>query len=180
MAELVSKTYSEALFEVAKEDDIIDQIQGDFDLVISSFNDYPEFFEIFKTPKINFEEKKAIIKDIFEGKISESLLNFINVILDKKRGSDIYEIKAAFDERVDDYKGIAKVTVETVVPLTEAQLSHLTEKLAQKTGKKINLTTQINKELVGGMLIKMGDHVIDGSVKYKLQGMLEGLTQIIV
>lgn len=180
MAELVSKTYSEALFEVAKEDNKVDELQAEFEFVVSSFKEYPEFYEIFKTPKINFEEKKRIIHEIFADKVSESLLNFIYVILDKKRGSDILEIKSAFDQRVDDYKGIAKVTVETVLPLTESQLSAITEKLAVKTGKQVVIETVINKSLVAGMVIKMGDHVIDGSVKYKLEGMLEGLTQIIV
>ncbi|GAU75709.1 F0F1 ATP synthase subunit delta [Fusibacter sp. 3D3] len=180
MAELVSKTYSEALFEVAKEMKMIDSFQAEFEFVVSSFNDYPDFFEIFKTPKIDFEEKKKMIHEIFSDKISENLLNFIYVILDKKRGSDILEIKSAFDQRVDDYKGIAKVTVETVVPLTESQRSDITEKLAIKTGKQVVLNAIINKSLVGGMVIKMGDQVIDGSVKYKLEGMLEGLTQIIV
>ncbi len=180
MAELVSKTYSEALFEVAKEESAIDRFKDEFDFIAASFIEYPELFEIFKTPKINFDEKKKIIHEIFAERVSVSLLNFINIILDKKRGADILEIKAAFDERVNDYKGIAKVTVETVLPLTESELSVLMEKLTIKTGRKVEINQLVNKDLIGGMIIKWGDQVIDGSVKYKLEGMLEGLTQIIV
>ncbi|EKE25465.1 MAG: hypothetical protein ACD_5C00148G0001, partial [uncultured bacterium] len=99
MAELVSKTYSEALFEVAKEENIVDQIQAEFDFVVNSFSEYPEFFEIFTTPKINIKEKKQVVSQIFEGKISENMLNFIHVVLDKKRGSDILDVKFDFDQR---------------------------------------------------------------------------------
>ncbi len=180
MAELVSKTYSEAIFNIALEEGRLSDIQNEFEFVASILNEYPDFYEILKTPKINATEKKAVLQDAFGDKISQTLLNFLKIIIDKKRGTEILEIKADFDDRIDRQMGIAKATVESVVALSDEQLNILTSNLNRITGKEIRISTKINPELLGGMVVKVGDKVIDGSVKFKLEGMLEGLTQIII
>ncbi len=180
MAELVSKTYSEAIFNIALEEGRLSDIQNEFEFVASILNEYPDFYEILKTPKINATEKKAVLQDAFGDKISQTLLNFLKIIIDKKRGTEILEIKADFDDRIDRQMGIAKATVESVVALSDEQLNILTSNLNRITGKEIRISTKINPELLGGMVVKVGDKVIDGSVKFKLEGMLESLTQIII
>ncbi len=180
MAELVSKTYSEAIFEIALEDGRLEDIQKEFEFVVATLKEYPEFYEILKTPKINSTEKKSVLETSFGDHVSQTLLNFLKIIIDKKRGTDILDIKRDFDARVDEYNGVAKATVESVIPLSEEQLKSLNHNLTKITGKKVIITTLINPELLGGLVIKLGDKVIDGSVKFKLEGMLEGLAQIII
>ncbi len=180
MAELVSKTYSEALFEAAQELNQLDQICEEFDFVAACIEEYPDFYEILKTPQINLNDKKAVFKETFADKISETLLNFFYVLFDKKRVGSVLEIKSAFDKKVDTFRDILKVTVESVYPLSEEDLSRLTEKIKNKTGKKVIVSTLVSPAILGGLIIRFDDRVIDGSVKYKLEGMLEELTQIIV
>ncbi|HAS74368.1 MAG TPA: ATP synthase F1 subunit delta [Clostridiales bacterium UBA8960] len=180
MAELVSKTYSEAIFDVAIEEGRLIELQQEFEFVGAALKAHPDFFEIIKTPKINIAEKKAVLQETFGNQVSQTLLNFLKIIIDKNRGTDILDIKRDFDERVNVHHGVVKATVESVIPLTEDQLEHLTDKLKAMTGKKVEIVTFINPELLGGLVIKLGDRIIDGSVKFKLQGMLEGLTQIII
>lgn len=180
MAKLVSATYSEAIFDVAHEMGCLDDIQREFDFFTKTLEEYPEYFEIIKSPKINIAEKKQVIQETFDNQISQTLLNFLKIIIDKKRGSDILEIKKDFDRRVDLHRNVVKATVESVVPLSEEQLITLQEKLNGMTGKKVEIVTLVKPELLGGVLVKMGDQIIDGSVKFKLEGMLEGLTQIII
>ncbi len=180
MAELVSKTYSEAIFDVAIEEGRLDDIQREFEFVANTLTEYPEFYEIICTPKIGNAEKKTVILEAFENHISQTLLNFLKIIIDKKRGTDILDIIKDFDRRVDAHKNIVKAKVESVIPLTEEQLETLKGNLNKLTGKEVLLSNQINPALLGGISIQMGDRVIDGSVKFKLEGMLEGLTQIII
>lgn len=180
MAKLVSRTYSEALFDVAHEEDRLKDIQSEFTWVMNQCIEYPEFFEIIKTPKISIDEKKMILQETFKDHISPSLLNFLMIIIDKKRGADLLEIKSDFDERVDDYHNIVKATVESVVPLTEEQLIKLKERLTHLTGKSVEIQSVINPTILGGLVVRVGDKLIDGSVKFKLEGMLESLTQIII
>lgn len=180
MAELVSKAYADALFSVAVEDNTIASMQSELDFIVSSFKEYPQFYEIVKMPNINKADKKAVLAETFGDKVSVEMLNFFKTLVDKNRIVDIDGIKAEFDARVDDYNKVLNVTVESVVSLSEEQIQALTQKLKDKTGKEIVLTSQVNPSLLGGMVVKMGEQVIDGSVKYKLESMLEGLTQIIV
>lgn len=180
MAELVSRTYSQAIFDVAIEDNCLKEVKQDFDLVAGVLIDYPEYFSILKSPKVSLDEKKAIIVEAFQNKISEPLLNFLKIIVDKKRTSEILEIKEAFDARIVEHNNIAYATIESVVPLDDAQVESIKLKLKQITGKDVEIDMQINKDLLGGVVVKIGDRIIDGSVRYKLEGMLESLTQIII
>ncbi len=180
MAELVSKTYSEALFDVALEMNVIDQMKSEFDFLAEILKANPDFFELIKTPKISIDEKKKILTESFSDQVSEPFMNFLKIILDKKRGAELLGIKEAFDERVDAHHNRISAMVESVVPLTEAQLLSLKEKLEALSGKTVDLKNVTNKALIGGIIVTMGDRVIDGSIKYKLETMLEGLTQIII
>lgn len=180
MAELVSRTYSQAMFDVAFEDNRLNEVKQEFDFVAGVLKDYPDYFSILKSPKVSLDEKKAIIVETFQSQISEPLLNFLKIIVDKKRVSEILEIKESFDQRIVEHDNVAYATVESVVPLDDAQLESIKLKLKQITGKNVEIDTHINKELLGGVVVKIGDRIIDGSVRYKLEGMLESLTQIII
>ncbi|MGX8796380.1 F0F1 ATP synthase subunit delta [Fusibacter sp. JL298sf-3] len=180
MAELVSKTYSEALFEVALESDQLAAIKEEFDFLAKTFEANADFFELIKTPKISMTEKKQILSETFSGTFSEAFMNFLKIIVDKRREADLLQIKKAYDERVNAYHNRIDATVESVLPLSAEQMGQLSEKLARISGKEVTLENVINKDLIGGVVVTLGDRVIDGSIKYKLETMLESLTQIII
>lgn len=180
MAELVSKTYSEALFESALELNQIKEIQGEFSLLVQMFDENPAYFELIKTPKISMVDKKAILSETFGASFSEPFMNFLKIIIDKQRESELVWIKKAYDKRVNDHYNIMDATVESVMPLTEDQMKRLSESLSKLSAMQINLTNVVNKDLIGGLVVTIGDRVIDGSIKYKLETMLDSLTQIII
>ncbi|MBS7525812.1 ATP synthase F1 subunit delta [Fusibacter paucivorans] len=180
MAELVSKAYAEALFSVATEDDSMAALRDELNFVVSSFEMYPAFFEIMKMPTINKADKQSVVTETFEGKLSVEMMNFLKMLIAKNRIADIFEIGSTFNAMVDDFNKVLSISVESVMPLTAQQLQILTQKLKDKTGKQVILNPVVNPDLLGGIVVKMGEQIIDGSVKYKLEGMLEGLTQIIV
>lgn len=180
MAELVSKIYSDALFDVALEMNAVERIQSEFDFLSATLKENSDFYELIKTPRVSVDEKKALLEETFKSSFSEPFMNFIKILMDKKRGPEVLNIKKAFDQRVDEHNNIAKATVESVLPLSASQMADLTQKLGTLSGKKVSLTNVVNPSLVGGLLVTMGDRVIDGSIKYKLETMLENLNQIII
>lgn len=180
MAKLVAKVYSDALFEVAIEENKVDLLFEELTLITDLFKEYPEFFELFKTPKISIEDKKKSIEEAFGGKISTEMLNFLKIILDKRRSSAIHSIKNEFDIRVLAHKGIEKATVESAVALDDTQLKTLESELSEKTGKVIQLKNNINPDIIGGLLLRVGDKVVDGSIRKRLNDMKDDLAQIIV
>jgi F-type H+-transporting ATPase subunit delta len=180
MAKLVAGTYSEALFDVAVEAGKIDSFMEDLNGVVDSFNEYPEFFELFKTPQISIEEKKDIIENVFSGKINQEVLNFLKIVMDKQRGKEIEAITKAYEERVYKHKGIEKATVVSAVPISDENMKAITEKLEKLTGKSIEMTSRIDKTILGGVMVRVGDRVIDGSLKSRLENVKDDLARLVV
>jgi len=180
MAKLVAGTYSEALFDVAVEAGKIEAFLDDLNGVVDALETYPEFFEMFKTPKISVDEKKEILENVFDGKISQEVLNFLKIIMDKRRGNEIETITKAYEERVYEYKGIEKATVVSAVPLSDAQTKEIVGKLEALTGKRIEITGEIDKTILGGVTVRIGDRIIDGSVRSRLTDVKEDLARLVV
>ncbi|MBK5252305.1 MAG: F0F1 ATP synthase subunit delta [Peptostreptococcaceae bacterium] len=180
MAKLVAATYSEALFDVAVEVDKIDLFMEDLNGVVDSFDEYPEFFELFKTPQISIEEKKDIIENVFSGKINQEVLNFLKIVIDKQRGKEIAAITKAYEARVYKHKGIEKATIVSAVPLSDENMKLITEKLETLTGKIIEMTGKIDKTILGGVTVRIGDRVLDGSLKSRLENVKEDLARLVV
>lgn len=178
MAELVSKAYAEALFEVGIDLDRLDGIQTDYTYVIDVFKSHPELLSLYKSPQVNGVEKKDIIKQIFEQSLSSEMMNFLNILIDKSRTSYVEKIYRAYLANVEQYKKEITAVVKTVVPLSKAQEVDLAEKLHQLVGKKITIENIIDPSLVGGVMIKMGDQVLDGSLKRRLSNLKESLVQV--
>ncbi|MCT4566260.1 MAG: F0F1 ATP synthase subunit delta [Maledivibacter sp.] len=180
MAKLVSRTYSEALFEVALEESKVDQFLDEISFVTKTFKMYPEFFELFKTPLVKGDEKKKIMEDIFGDKLSKEMNNFLKIIIDKRRGHFIEQIKCEYESIVNEHKGIVNAVAITAVPLADKEKIMLREKLSTITGKTIELSNEIDKDVIGGILVKIGDKIIDGTIKSRLEELKESLSQIIV
>lgn len=180
MAKLVSKTYSEALFEVALEENKIDLFLNEISFVIETFKMHENFYELFKTPLVKIEAKKKVIEEVFGDKLSQEMNNFLKIIVDKRRGHFIEQIKWEYENLVNKHKGIVNAVATTAVSLKDKDKTILQNKLSSLTGKTVNLSNEIDKNVVGGILIKIGDKVIDGTIKSRLEEMKESLSQIIV
>ncbi|SHJ65677.1 F0F1 ATP synthase subunit delta [Paramaledivibacter caminithermalis] len=180
MAKLVSKTYSEALFEVALEENKVDLFLDEINFVNKTFKIHPELFEFFKTPLVKANEKKDVIKEIFGDKLSKEMNNFLKIIIDKRRGYAIKQIELEYEKLVNEHKGIVNAVAITAIPLKDKDKLILQNKLSTLTGKTVKLSNEIDNDVIGGILVKIGDKVIDGTIKSRLEKMTESLSQIIV
>ncbi len=180
MAELVSKAYAEALFEVGLEMDKLDALKEEFGYVVEQFAAFPELLNLYKSPQIQNTEKKDIVKSIFSTSISAELMNLLNILIDKSRTEYAERIFAAYVEFLEHHKKESTAFVKSVVPLTELQEKNLIDKLQLMTGKKIFINSVIDPLLIGGVMVKIGDQVMDGSLKLKISEMKDSLTQIVI
>ncbi|MGL4605996.1 MAG: F0F1 ATP synthase subunit delta [Eubacteriaceae bacterium] len=168
---LVAKRYAQALFNTAVEKNFVDQINEEFSTVIELFNNEEGFMELMLTPSMNISEKKEILGRVFGDSLNQYLKNFLNILLDKNRFEYVTEIKDTFEQLVLPYKNTVEATVLTVVPLDETQRVALEEKLAKRFNKKVVLDNRIDKTIIGGAVVFVGDQVIDGSIKNQLSQM---------
>ena len=179
MAKLISKTYGDALFELALEEDRIDDYVAEVDAMLTIFRDNPELSKLLNHPKISKEEKITVVGQIFEGKISKELLGLINMIVEKDRNNAMEDIFKYFIDRVKEYKNIGVAKVTSAVELSDAQKSQVEKRLLETTGYvKFEISYDVDKDLIGGMVIRIGDRVVDSSIRTRLYELTKELNKI--
>ncbi len=169
MAKLVGTTYGEALFELAveegKEDEFLGEITQLKDLLLKN----PDFGKLMNHPKILKEDKLKVLEEVFKGRISAELLGFLHLIVTKDRYGDIDGILDYFVDEVKKLKGIGVAYVTTAIDLSEVKKKEIEARLLATTSyKKMEMHYQVDGNLIGGMVLRIGDRVVDSSVRNKL------------
>lgn len=180
MAELVSKRYSNALFEVAFEQGQYEAVQDELSFVTACLNEEPKLYQLLKSPLISSDEKKEILSAIFKENVSKEVFNFLRIIIDKGRESYIESIVEEYRVLANKVKNKIDAVAITAVPMNELDLKKLQVNLSMSSGKNIQLQNQVDPSVKGGVLVKIGDKVIDGTVKSRLENLKEQLSQILV
>ena len=171
MYEYLDRRYALALYEVAKEKNKVDEYINDLREICDLIENNKDFYEVVKHPQISTKNKKRTFINIFKGKIDEELLSFLLILIEKDRILFLRE-KLNQMEKIDlERKNILSAVVKTAVPLLESEISDLQEKLEKQYNKKIIMATEIDKSLLGGVYVRVGNDVIDGTIKSKLEEM---------
>lgn len=169
MAKLVSNTYGQALFELAVEEGKEELFLEEVGTLKEILSENPDFNRLMNHPKILKEEKLAVLGQVFQGRISDELAGFLHLIVNKDRYSDIDAILDYYIDEVKKLKGIGIAYVTTAVALSEAKQKEVEEKLLSTTSyKQMEMHFQVDEELIGGMIIRIGDRVVDSSIQTKL------------
>lgn len=167
----LAKRYADAIIEVAKSHDELDKVLDDLKAVSGVYDSSDDFRNFINHPVIPFAEKKDVIKSIFEGKISTEALNFLYVLLEKNKLSLINTIVYCYEEALDEAKNILKVNVISAVEVDDDLKENLKTKLESKLKKTVKFDFEIKPEIIAGLILKIRDKTIDGSVKNKLESL---------
>ncbi|MBP3475911.1 MAG: F0F1 ATP synthase subunit delta [Lachnospiraceae bacterium] len=179
MAKLISKTYGDALFELAVEENKVDVLLEEIEQLQEVLKQNEDFGKLMNHPKIDKEEKIQVAKNVFEGRISKELLGFLTIIISKDRYREIDEILAYFVAEVKKYKGIGVATITTAVPLKEEQCKKIEQKLLDTTEYQLmEMHYKVDASLIGGMVIRIGDRVVDSSISTKLNELQRELLKV--
>ena len=163
----VGRRYSKAIFDIAEEKNQVKEIYELLNSAMVLYRTDKEFKNFIRNPLINNEEKKLVLNEIF-GKDNRDNLNILLYILDKGRINCIKYIVAEYLKIYYRKNRILDVRATFTKELTEEQKKKLIDKLSQKTGKEINLEIKIDKNILGGGIIRIGDKIIDGSIRREL------------
>lgn len=169
MAELVSKRYALALFEAGLELDKIDAFKDELILLKNVFESEDRLLDILDHPRINKDEKKELVDNIWGEKVSKEMLNFLYILIDKRRESSILDIQEEYEELYNEEKNIVEVVAKTAVPMEESAKEKLKRVLGEKLGKTVELSNQVDESIMGGVLLQIEDKLIDGSLKGQLE-----------
>ncbi|MCR4990007.1 MAG: F0F1 ATP synthase subunit delta [Lachnospiraceae bacterium] len=179
MAKLVSNTYGEALFELAVEEGKEDLFLEEIGVIRGALNENPDLSKLMNHPRILKEEKLEVIKNIFKGRICDELLGFLNIIVTKDRYSEIDGILDYFISEIKALKGIGVASVKTATELSDSLKKAIEEKLLQTTGyKSMEMDYTVDPDLIGGIVIRIKDRVVDSSVQTKLNKLQHELLNV--
>lgn len=179
MAKLVSKTYGDALFEVAtesgREDEFLEEAKG----VLEILETNEDLTRLMNHPKIVKEEKLTIIDNIFAERVSAEMVGLMKMIVDKDHFKDMTSVFTYFVNEVKEYKHIGTAYVTSALDLTEAQKIMIVKKLLETTDYvEFEMHYETDAALIGGMKIRIGDRVVDSSIQTKLARMSSELSKL--
>lgn len=165
----VANRYAVALYQLAKEKNLLDQLEQELKVVEQVVAENPQFLTILKHPKIAKETKKALVKEIFQD-ASETVINTILLLIDRKREDLLLDIAEEYFLLANDARGIADANVYSVRALTSDEEKALSDVFAKKVGKtELRIKNIVDSSLIGGIKMRIGNTIFDGSVKGKLE-----------
>ena len=179
MAKLVSKTYGDALFELALENNQLDSMLEEVRAVSAAIAENEDLTKLMNHPKIVKEDKIKVIEDIFTGRVSMELVGLMRMIVEKDHYNELDSVFEYFVSRVKEHKNIGTAYVTSEVELSEAQKAAVEKRLLETTKYvEFEMHFDVDATLIGGMKIRIGDRVVDSSIKNKLNDLTRELTKI--
>lgn len=165
---LVAKRYAEALYELGSATGTLKDVDEDVAALSETIDGSRELANFLRSPIISREKKGRTVKSLFAGRLTETTLRFLDLLVVKRREDIVRPILAAYRDLRDGQLGIAGALARSAQPLSEADGEHVRVSLERITGRKIRLTTEADRRLIGGLIVRIGDTVYDGSVRHKL------------
>ena len=172
----LAKRYAKALVEIGVEKNALDKYGGDLSTLSNLVETSHDLREVLLNPVFTKEDKKRIVGEVLKMADTDPMVvNFVNVLIDRKRIDQLAGIERAFREKVDDIRGITRGEVTSAQPLDEQEMGRVTEALSKMSGKKVFVTTKVDPFLIGGLVAKVGDMVFDGTIRTQLNQLKESL-----
>jgi len=171
----IASRYAEALFGLAQHEQKTEMWERELATLAELIARMPELQALLTHPEIPLPRKQGVIARAFGGKIADPVLAVLMLLLKRGHDPDIETVHAIFVERWDTARTIVPVTVTSATPLTDPQVQALTASLARRTGGTIQLARAVDPALIAGMVVQIGDHVIDASAKTALDDLREAM-----
>ena len=179
MAKLVSQVYGEALFSLALEKNVLAQYEEELDAIAQVLAEYPDYLAILEHPQLDENEKIQVFDHVFAGRICEEMCGFFHILLEKGRFSQLNAIREYFSDKKRVHEKIGVVYVTSAAELSEAQKEKIREKLLATTGfVTMQMNYAVDPALIGGLVIRIGDRVVDSSIATRLEDMKRNLMKV--
>jgi F-type H+-transporting ATPase subunit delta len=165
----VAIRYSKALFELARDKNLVTEVQSDLAFIQETCLANPDFHDLLNNPLIEEYIKANVLKEMFAAEVQQLTFRFLELLSKKRRTGFLLEMIDRFLTRVQEYQGILAGTLIASTKLTSTQVDEIRKKVEVLTGKKVLLSEQIDPSLIGGFIVKIKDTVVDLSIKTQLE-----------
>lgn len=174
----VGARYAEALYEIAKREKAVDTIEQELQAVDAIIRENRDLQKILYHPRVTPEDKKSLLSDLLSGKISAVTMEFLKLLVERQREQFLSDIVSYYTNLANKARNVAEAGVSSAVDLTAEEKQLLADLLNKLTGKKVETSYKVDPSLIGGIVVRIGDRVIDGSIRTRLTTLREHLRQI--
>jgi F-type H+-transporting ATPase subunit delta len=164
----VASRYAKSLIDLAKEQQAVDAIKKDIDLFLQTTQSSVALRNMLKSPVVNLGDKKAVLHKLFSTQFHQTTMAFFDIVVRKNRAPFLVVIANAFNDLYNEHMGITTATVKTAHAIDAATAGEIANFIQKQSGKKVAIETSVDPELIGGMIIQMGDKRYDASISGKL------------
>ena len=178
-SEKAANQYAEAVFEIASNSpELVEKIAEELTAINQVIKDAPDLQLIFGHPSIANEKKKVFLSSLFENKVSDLTFRLLALLTDKRRLKLLPQIEQQYRTRMNAAKQIVTAKLIGSHPLSESDVANVKARLTEHLGKRLELEMSVDKTLIGGYILRLGDQVIDGSLKGKLRAIEKALMAV--
>jgi ATP synthase F1 delta subunit len=174
--EEVARVYARALFEVAFERGVLDTVREQLAQFVGALSADRELEVFFVSPYFSTTEKKDGLGRMVEG-AEETFMSFLETLVERQRMPEIYEIRTRYEELWDTEMKVLPVEVTSAIGLDEATVRSIGERIGSGTGNKIQLTTVVDPDILGGIVIRVGNVILDASIRSRLDQLRKQVAQ---
>ncbi len=175
---VLARRYAKALIDLALEKGQVSQVGEELARIVAVFDDCPELILLFTDPTVPAQRKEKILEEILgKGQIQELTRRFTALLLAKGRLLGIHEIAAAYRDLADQLEKKVRAQIRSAVPLEKEEVDRFRKVLSEISGKEVVLEVEVDENLVGGVVTRIGGEVYDGSLRNQLVQVRENLSK---
>ena len=174
--EEIAQVYARSLFEVAKEHGVLDQAKEQLDQFADALAENRDLAVFFFSPYFSTDEKKSGLGRLIDG--AEPLfMNFLEALVERHRMPAIFRIRTEFDHLWEHENKLLPVEVTSAVELDQATVNSIGERIGEQTGRKVELSSRIDPDILGGVVLRVGNFILDASIRNRLNQLRKQVAQ---
>jgi len=174
--EEVAEVYARALFEVAKEQDVLDEVHEQLGQIADALDENRDLAVFFFSPYFSTDEKKDALGRAIEG-AEPALMNFLEALVERHRMPVIFRIRSRFDELWEEERRLLPVEVTSAIELDESTVSEIGEQIGSQTGRTVEVSSRVDPEILGGIVLRVGNFILDASIRNRLEQLRKQVAQ---
>ena len=168
--EEIAEVYARSLFEVARETGRLDEVREQLGQVADSLNEHRDLQVFFFSPYFSTEEKKQGLGRALT-EVDPTVENFLGLLIEKHRMPALFRIRARLEKLWQEENKVLPVQITSAVQLDEATIRSIGDRIGERTGRKVELSSAVNPDILGGIVLQVGNNVLDASIRNRLENL---------
>ena len=174
--EEIAQVYARALYEVASERDVLDPVREQLDQFATALNDDRQLMIFFFSPYFSTEEKQSALERVLDG-ADPVFVNFLELLIENHRMPVIFRIRAQYERMWEEENRTLPVEITSAVELDKATTDSVGQAIGERTGRKVMLATRVDADILGGIVVRVGNSILDASIRNRLEQLRRHVAQ---